>query len=82
MGFDARHYGLLVYGLRKMRGVKRAQELADSMTAMGVKTTERTIWAIERGEQIPSLDRHLAIVKILDPKEGYFDDVFTEGPDD
>lgn len=76
-GFDAKHYGVLLYSLRRLRGYRRGDELADAMTAAGVRTSERTIWAIERGDQIAGVDRHFAICALLRPAAGYFEEAYT-----
>lgn len=72
-GFDAERYGLLIHLLRRERGIKNGDVLAEMVTAMGVKTSARSQWAIEGGRQVATVDRHLAYCAILRPEPGYFD---------
>lgn len=76
-GFDAALYGRLLYALRHVRGYRTGAELANAVTAHGVETTERTIWAIERGEQEAKIGRHMIFVHLLKPRPGYFEEAYT-----
>jgi len=78
--FDAELYGALLYSLRRLRKFQTAAALADAVTEAGVRTRERTIWAIERGDQVAGVDRDLAFRKILRPAEGYFEEALRDGP--
>ena len=77
---DAKHYGRLLYGLRRARGYSNAKIFGAALTIAGAKTPERSVWAIERGDQDPGYARHRIIEKLLDPPAGFFDDclVFVE----
>ena len=44
----------------------------------GVKVSTRTIYAIERGEQLPRLDLLLALLVVLEEDLGYFYPAFSE----
>lgn len=77
-GFDAEQYGRMLYSLRKLRGFDRASELAEEMTRAGVPTSERTVWAIERGDQEASVSRHLVASRILRAKPGYFEEALVD----
>lgn len=66
--FDAEHYGRLLYSLRVLRKYKSAASLAEAMTEAGIQTSERTIWAIESGRQIITMDRHMLLVALLKPE--------------
>lgn len=81
-GFDARLYGALLFSLRRLRGFDRASDLADKLTDIGVKTSERSVWAIERGDQVAGVDRHFALCELLRPSPGYFEGAFEEATPD
>jgi transcriptional regulator with XRE-family HTH domain len=77
-GFDARAYGRALYALRKLRGFDKAEDLAAEVSKLGIPTKERTVWAIERGDQIAGVDRHLAFCRILRAKPDYFDEALAD----
>lgn len=59
-------FGLELRLLRMRRGYARPQGLADVMKQQhGIEVSERTMWAIERGEQMPTLDLLLALLVSL-----------------
>ena len=76
MGFDATEYGRLLNALRVRRGYKR-DEFALMITKLGVETSYRSLGLIERGEQLATVDRHIAFCKILKPPPEYFDEAFN-----
>lgn len=64
---DARTLGLELAGKRTSKGFKPALLLTDLLREKyGVSVHPRTIYAIERGEQLPRLDLLLAIMMALD----------------
>lgn len=75
--FDAKVYGELLLGLRYRRGHRSGERFAALITDMGVPTTVRSLWAIERGEQVASVARHFAFCAVLNPPPGYFEEAFT-----
>ena len=70
---DAPAFGLELRLLRMRRGYVRPEQLLQVMRERyGVEVSERTIWAIERGEQLPRLDLFLAMLSVLHEEPEYF----------
>lgn len=70
---DAVAFGLELRLLRMRRGYVRPEQLIDVMRSRyGVDVSERTIWAVERGEQMPRLDLFLAMLAVLHEEPEYF----------
>ena len=76
MPFDKEEYGRLLLGLRGRRGFKSGVEFAAAITAMGTPTTKDALWAIERGQRMATVERHLAFCKALNPPLGYFEEAY------
>ena len=62
--------------LRSLR-IRRGYDRAADFTALlrhkyGVEVSDRTLYAIERGEQAPRLDFYLAALAALEAEPGYF----------
>ena len=66
-------YGKYLKGLRVRQGYEPADNLvADLESCCGVTVSVRTIYAIERGEQLPRLDLLLALLVVLEEELDYF----------
>ena len=66
-------FGKYLKGLRVRQGYEPADSLvADLESSCGVSVSVRTIYAIERGEQLPRLDLLLALLVVLEEDLDYF----------
>lgn len=71
---DLHTFGRRLRALRVLRGYDRVTDLgAHLRTRYGVEVSDRTLYAIERGEQPPHLDLFLTMLATLHPEVGYFD---------
>jgi transcriptional regulator with XRE-family HTH domain len=72
-------FGKYLKGLRVRQGYEPADDLvADLKSCCGVIVSTRTIYAIERGEQLPRLDLLLALLVVLDEDLDYFYPAFSD----
>lgn len=70
---DLKTFGRRLRALRVLRGFDRASDFTAVLRSRyGVESHDRTLYAIERGEQMPGLDFVLACVAILHPPIHYF----------
>lgn len=70
---DRRTFGRRLRALRVLHGFDRASDFTSVMRSRyGVDVSDRSLYAIERGEQMPCLDFTLAAVAILQPPLNYF----------
>jgi transcriptional regulator with XRE-family HTH domain len=70
---DAGVFGRDLRSLRIRRGYDRAADFTALLRhKYGVEVSDRTLYAIERGEQVPRLDFYLAAVAALEAGPGYF----------
>lgn len=70
---DKQTFGRRLRALRVLQGFDRASDFTAVLRARyGVEVTDRTLYAIERGEQMAHLDFVLACVAILAPPQDYF----------
>lgn len=70
---DLRTLGRRLRALRVLQGFDRASDFTTIMRSRyGVEITDRTLYAIERGEQMPHLDFMLGMIAILHPPVRYF----------
>ena len=76
IGFDATTYGQLLIALRYRRGFKNGKEFARMVADGGVQMSKDALWAIERGQRVPGVDRHLAFCHLLKPPCGYFEEAY------
>ena len=77
---DLASFGLEVRLLRMRRGFARPEQLLERIEReYGVQVSERTIWAIERGDQLPRIDLFLAIMAVLGVGLDYFYPTFNAG---
>lgn len=66
-------FGRYLRNLRKREGFDDAETFIEALRErVGVIVTKRTVYAIERGEQMARLDFYLATLAILKPGKGYF----------
>jgi transcriptional regulator with XRE-family HTH domain len=66
-------FGKYLKGLRVRQGYEPADMLvAELESCCGVGVSVRTIYAIERGEQLPRLDLLLALLVVLEENLDYF----------
>lgn len=64
-------FGRRLRALRIIRGYDRVRDLVCEMRRhAGVVISERTVYAIERGEQPPTLDFFMAVMYVLRPEGG------------
>lgn len=69
---DAAVVGRRLRAARIMVGHDRVSDACREITkATGAPISERTLYAIERGEQLPTLEQLTAIVMTLDPPGGW-----------
>jgi len=69
---DAEVVGRRLRGARIVAGYDRVADACKAVTlTTGVSLSERTLYAIERGEQLPTLEQLTAIVMALDPPGGW-----------
>lgn len=70
---DASTFGRRLRALRVLHGFDRATDFVTVLRGRyGIDISDRTLYAIERGEQMPQLDFTLACVAILTPPLNYF----------
>lgn len=66
-------FGRYLRALRGRAGFERAAEFTAVLrNQYGVSVTDRTVYAIERGEQMPRLDFFFAVICALDAERDYF----------
>ncbi|HAM24577.1 MAG TPA: hypothetical protein DCM51_03345 [Actinobacteria bacterium] len=66
-------FGRRLRAARIIAGYDRVNDLTAILRGRyGVDVSDRTVYAIERGEQMPHLDLFLAVVAILDPPGDHF----------
>ena len=66
-------FGRDLRSLRIRRGFDRAADFTALLRhKYGVDVSDRTLYAIERGEQVPRLDFYLAALAALEAEPGYF----------
>lgn len=76
---DLACFGKYLKGLRVRQGYEPADKLEETLrTEQGVDVSKRTIYAIERGEQLPRLDLLLALLVVLDERIDYFYPAFRD----
>lgn len=68
---DLDELGRRVRAARTLAGMDTVRDVGEKMRRGGVKISERTLYAIERGEQEPTTTTMLALVLCLDPPGGY-----------
>ena len=72
---DPVQWGRLLRALRIMRGYDRLTDLARVLrTNYGVEVSDRSLYAVERGEQMPHLDLVVAAADALRAPRGWWDD--------
>jgi transcriptional regulator with XRE-family HTH domain len=70
---DPKVFGRDLRSLRIRRGYDRAPDFTGLLRhKYGVEVSDRTLYAIERGEQMPRLDFYLAALAALEAETGYF----------
>lgn len=66
-------FGRRLRAQRVLNGYDRVGQLTQILRSRyGVDVSDRTIYAIERGEQMPHLDFFVAVLDLLKPDRGYF----------
>ena len=72
---DMRTFGRDLRALRARRGFDLGASFTKMLAATyGVEVSDRTLYAIERGEQMPRLDFFIAVSCALRAERGYFAD--------
>lgn len=70
---DPKVFGRDLRSLRIRRGFDRAPDFTGLLRhKYGVEVSDRTLYAIERGEQMPRLDFYLAALAALEAERDYF----------
>lgn len=70
---DPKVFGRDLRSLRIRRGYDRAPDFTGLLRhKYGVEVSDRTLYAIERGEQMPRLDFYLASLAALEAEPDYF----------
>lgn len=67
---DASVVGRRLRGARIVAGFDRVQDACVAIHELGVSLSERTLYAIERGEQLPSWEQMIALMMVYDPPGG------------
>jgi len=67
---DPVELGKKVRGARHGAGYDKAEDCAADLAAVGVEMQGYTLRAIERGDQLPSLEQIAALVIVLNPPAG------------
>lgn len=66
-------FGRRLRALRVLNGFDRVRDMVSILRSKyGVDVSDRTVYAIERGEQMPHIDFILAVSAILEPPNDYF----------
>lgn len=66
-------FGRRLRALRVLNGFDRVSDLVSIIRCKyGVDVSDRTVYAIERGEQMPHIDFILAVSAVLEPPNDYF----------
>lgn len=66
-------FGRRLRALRVLNGFDRVTDFVILIRSRyGVDVSDRTVYAIERGEQMPHLDFFVACLAMLNPQKGYF----------
>lgn len=66
-------FGRRLRAARIINGYDRVTDFTSIMRSRyGVDVSDRTVYAIERGEQMPHLDFFVAALALLNPDPGYF----------
>lgn len=66
-------FGRRLRALRIIAGYDRAADLTATLRSRyGVEVSDRTLYAIERGEQMPTVDLYVAVICELDAPDDYF----------
>ncbi len=79
--FDQHTYGRLARAARIIAGHDRVEDAAQAIhERLGVEISARSLYAIERGEQMPTITQYFAIVLAFTPPGGanYWDSAFSE----
>ena len=64
-------FGRRLRALRIITGYDRVADFANDLRRItGVEVSDRTVYAVERGEQPPTLDFYFAALYVLKPPEG------------
>lgn len=74
-------YGRLVKAARIMAGYDRVTDAAAGVTRKtGVKMSDRTLYSIERGSHVPSIEQYMALLLTYSPPtgDGFFMQCFRE----
>jgi len=70
---DTAVFGRYLRSLRMRQGFETGREFVDALRGKyGVDVSDRTLYAIERGEQMPRLDFVIAALAALDADLAYF----------
>lgn len=70
---DLHLFGRRLRACRIMQGYDRASDfVAVLRSRFGIDVSDRTVYAIERGEQMPGFDFAVACFVLLDPSPGFF----------
>lgn len=76
---DAIVFGRRLRALRILNGYDRATDFVAVLRSQyGVDMSERSLYAVERGEQSPSLELFFATVTMLKPEVAFFAPAFRE----
>lgn len=69
---DAEIVGRRLRGARIVAGYDRVADACKAVTSTaGISLSERTLYAIERGEQLPNFEQLAGIVMTFDPPGGW-----------
>lgn len=69
---DKAVFGRRLEARRRYKGMSRARDLADAVTASGIYMSKRTVYAVEEGDQYPSVPQLLALLDVLGVGLDYF----------
>lgn len=70
---DKVQFGRRLRAARILQGFDRVTDFTNLLRSRyGIDITDRSVYAIERGEQMPHLDFFVAALALLAPDQGYF----------
>lgn len=72
-------FGRRLRALRILEGYDRAEDFCSILSGrFGVEISPRSLYAIERGEQMPHFDLVIAVMVALKPAPNYFSAAFSQ----
>ena len=67
---DPHEMGKCLRAARILAGYERVSDLVKELDAIGVPLSARSLYAIERGQQLPHMDQFIGLAMVLKPPGG------------